>query len=69
LIEEKHIISAALVPVEIEVLESPTDSAISRLANQRLKNRILPRDKSCGRAQHLSARESAAEESTLTDLP
>jgi len=69
LIEEEHIISAALVAVEVKRLKSPTDSAISRLANQRLKNRILSRDKPCGRAQHLSAEESAAKKPTLTDLP
>jgi hypothetical protein len=69
LIKKEHVIAAALVSIEIEVLKSPTDSAISRLANQRLKNRILSRNESRGRTQHLSARESAAKESTLTDLP
>jgi hypothetical protein len=69
LIEEKHIISAALVSVEIEGLKSPTGAAIRGSANERLKNRILSRNKSCGCAQHLGAQESAAEESTLADLP
>jgi hypothetical protein len=69
LIEEKHIISAAFVAVEVKRLKSPTGAAIRGCANQRLENRILSRDKSCGRTQHLGARESAAKESTLADLP
>jgi hypothetical protein len=69
LIEEKHIISAALVAVEVKWLKSPTGAAIRGSANQRLKNRILSRNKPSGRTQHLSAQESAAEESTLADLP
>jgi hypothetical protein len=69
LIEEKHIITAALVSVEIEGLEVPTDATVSRIAKETLKNRILSRNKPSGRTQHLSAQESAAEESTLADLP
>jgi hypothetical protein len=69
LIEEKHIISAALVSIEMEIMKIPTDSTVSRIANQRLKDRILSRNKSRGCVQHLSARESATKESTLTDLP
>jgi len=69
LIEKKHIISAALVAVEIEGLKSPTGAAIRGSANQRLKDRILSRKEPSGRTQHLSAEESTAKESTLTDLP
>jgi hypothetical protein len=69
LIEEKHVISATLVSVEVKGLKSPTGAAIGSGSDQRLENRILSRDKSSGRAQHLSARETATKESTLTDLP
>jgi hypothetical protein len=69
LIEEKHIISAALVAVEVKGLKSPTRTAICGSANQRLKNRILSRNKPIGGTQHVSARESAAKEATLADLP
>jgi len=48
LIEEKHIITAALVSVEIEGLEVPTDATISRIAKQTLKNRIPSRNKPNG---------------------
>src|SRR5207248_8585265 len=58
-----------LVSVEIEVQKRPTGSAISRLADQRLKNRILSRDKPSSPTQHLSAGKSAAKESTLSTLP
>jgi hypothetical protein len=69
LIEEEHVVTSAFVSVEIEGLEIPTDSSVSRIAKQTLKNRILSCDKSCGCAQHLGAQESAAKEPTLTDLP
>jgi len=69
LIEEKHIISAALVAIEMEIMKIPTDSTVSRIANQRFKDRILSRNKSRRCVQHLSAGESATKESTLTDLP
>jgi hypothetical protein len=55
LIEEKHIISAALVAVEVKGLKSPTGAAICGSANQRLKNRILSRNEPNGRTQHLGA--------------
>ena len=69
LIEKKHIISAALVTVEVKRLKSPTGSAISSSPDHRLKNRILSCDEPSSRTQHLSAGKSAAKESTLTDLP
>ena len=50
-------------------MKIPTDAAISAGAEQRLENRILPRNEAYGRAQHLRARKSAAEEVGLTDLP
>jgi hypothetical protein len=69
LIEEEHVIAATFVSVEIEGLKIPTESSVRCIAKQTLKNRILSRHKSYGWTQHLSARESAAKESTLTDLP
>jgi hypothetical protein len=69
LIEEEHIITTTFVSIEIERLKIPTDSSVSRIAKQTLKNRILSRDKSRGSAQHLSAEESATKKSTLTNLP
>jgi hypothetical protein len=69
LIEEEHVIAAAFVSVEIEILKSPTDSAVGCVANQRLEDGILSGNKPGGCAQHLSARKATAEKSTLSDLP
>jgi hypothetical protein len=49
LIEEKHIISATLVAVEVKGLKSPSSAAIRGSASQRLKNRILTRNEPSGR--------------------
>jgi hypothetical protein len=69
LVDEEYVIAAAFIIVEIEGLKSPTGAAIGSGSDQRLEDRILSRNKANCRVQHLSARESAAEKSTLADLP
>jgi hypothetical protein len=69
LVEEEHVITAAFVSVEIEILKGPTDSSISCVANQRLEDGILSGNKPVGCAQHLCAQKATAEKSTLSDLP
>jgi hypothetical protein len=69
LIEKEHVITAAFVSVEIEILKSPTDPPISCVANQGLKDGILSGNKPGGCAQHLCAQKATAEKSTLSDLP
>jgi hypothetical protein len=72
LIEEKQVSAAAFILIKIEWMKItliPTGATISADAKQRLKDGILPANERNGRTQHLRARETASEESALTDLP